>query len=650
MKLTVWAPLAKSVELVTADGRTELRPVDAALDLGESGYWHADVDEAALRGGYRYSIDCADPIPDPRSAWQPDGVHGASYIVDASTFVRPRTPARDTNSLLDANRLRDADALLDTDPLRDAILYELHVGTFTREGTYAAAQAKIPHLADLGITHVELMPLATFPGRRGWGYDGVDLYAPHPAYGTPHELAAFVQACHAAGLRVLLDVVYNHLGPDGNYLGRYGPYFTDRYHTAWGAAINYDGPQSDSVRRFIIDNALMWLRDYGFDGLRLDAVHAIVSFEAVHVLEELADAVRALGAEQGRRLVLIAESDLNDPRLVRPTSAGGYGLDAHWEDDFHHALHRFFTGERDGYYADFNGLADVARALRHGYVYQGQYSPHRQRRHGRPPLGIGAHQLVVCAQNHDQIGNRAQGERLSMLLPMPQLKAIAALTLLSPFVPLLFQGEEWGARSPFLYFTDHENAELGAAVAEGRSREFSAFRWQGAVPNPQELETFERSKLDWTESLDAQHAELYDWHRQLIRLRRTNVARSVPQHVRQNGSPAVPENVPSRLDPSGAPPPQAEVTFDAEAGWLTMAHGDLLAVFNFADRPQPVPMPRGVGAQKAGPDGADARDAQPGGGVPGVGQWRLVLDSDAAARERLSILPAHATRVYERSR
>jgi maltooligosyltrehalose trehalohydrolase len=650
VKLTVWAPLAKSVELVTAAGRSALQPVDAARDSGESGYWHAEVDEAVLRGGYRYSIDGADPAPDPRSRWQPEGVHGASHVVDPSTFPQARAPADDTNSL------------------RDAVIYEMHVGTFTPEGTYAAAQAKIPHWVDLGITHVELMPLATFPGKRGWGYDGVDLYAPHPAYGTPRELASFVQACHAAGLRVLLDVVYNHLGPDGNYLGRYGPYFTDCYRTAWGAAINYDGPQSDAVRRFIIDNALMWLRDYGFDGLRLDAVHAIVSFEAVHVLEELANAVRALGAEQGRRLVLIAESDLNDPRLVRPTSAGGYGLDAHWEDDFHHAIHRFFTGERDGYYADFHGLADVARALREGYVYQGQYSPHRERRHGRPPLGIGAHQLVVCAQNHDQIGNRAQGERLSMLLPMPQLKAVAALTLLSPFVPLLFQGEEWGARTPFLYFTDHENVELGEAVAAGRSKEFSAFRWQGAVPNPQELETFERSKLDWAESLDAQHAELYDWHRQVIRLRRTNVARNVPQNVprnvsqnvRQNVSQAAPENAPPRVDPGGAPPPQADVTFDAEAGWLTMAHGDLLAVFNFAERPQSVPLPWSVGAQGAGGrDGAGAAEAQPGGGVPGGsvagggvpgrGHWRLVLDSHAAAHEPSSILPAHATRVYERS-
>jgi maltooligosyltrehalose trehalohydrolase len=593
MKLKVWAPTAKSVELVTGQGRIALSPV-----AGGTGDWEADVDQPMLRTGYRYSIDGGEPMPDPRSRWQPEGVHGPSQIVGPRDFVQP-APGTDAASAHGAG------------PLRDAILYELHVGTFTPEGTYEAAQGKIPHLVNLGITHVELMPLATFPGRRGWGYDGVDLYAPHPAYGTPRQLAAFVAACHAAGLRVLLDVVYNHLGPDGNYLGAYGPYFTDRYHTAWGAAINYDGPHSDAVRGFVIDNALMWLRDYGFDGLRLDAVHAIPSFEAVPVLEELADAVRALGAEQGRRLVLIAESDLNDPRLVRPASAGGYGLDAHWEDDFHHAIHRFFTGERDGYYADFNGLADVAAALRDGYVYQGQYSPHRQRRHGRPPLGVAAHQLVVCAQNHDQIGNRAQGERLSMLLPVPQLKAIAALTLLSPFVPLLFQGEEWGARTPFLYFTDHENAELGEAVAAGRAREFSTFSWQGAVPNPQALETFERSKLDWSELTQGAHAELYDWYRELIRLRRKNTA----QNVAQNGEQSV--------DQSGMPPKvKAEIAFDADAGWLTLIHGGLLAVFNFADRPQTVP-------------------------IPGGDRWCLALRSDAVARELTSNLPAHATFIYE---
>jgi maltooligosyltrehalose trehalohydrolase len=571
MKVSVWAPSAKSVALVVPRQRIALHPSRG------TGYWQAEVDESLLQQGYRYSIDGGEAVPDPRSRWQPEGVHGASQLVGAA---HPRPAAFDAKAL------------------RDAVLYELHVGTFTPEGTYAAAQAKLPHLVQLGVTHVELMPLATFPGRRGWGYDGVDLYAPFPAYGTPQELASFVGACHGQGLGVLLDVVYNHLGPDGNYLAQYGPYFTDRYRTGWGAAMNYDGPHSDPVRGFVIDNALMWLRDYGFDGLRLDAVHAIFSFDAVHVLEELADAVRELGKKLGRRFVLIAESDLNDPRLVRASSQGGFGLDAQWADDFHHAVHRFFTGETDGYYVDFEGLADVATALRDGYVYQGRYSPHRGRRHGRPPLGVGADQLVVSAQNHDQIGNRAQGERLSMLLRTPQLKAIAAMTLLSPFVPLLFQGEEWGARTPFLYFTDHENAELGRLVAEGRSREFSGFRWQGTVPNPQDIDTFERSKLDWSELSEAPHAELFEWYRRLIELRHGKPGRG---EAAQDGIAAA-------------------VKFDAKAGWLKFVHDGVLCVFNFAAVAQPIPMP--------------------------AGEWDLLLRSDMKAAHAASEVPGEATFVY----
>ena len=587
MNIAVWAPSAKSVELVTADRRISL-----SMGAAErAGYWQADVDESLLTHGYRYSVDGGEPIPDPRSAWQPDGVHGASYLADIAR-LRANTP----HATPRATPARAAQPR--KSPLRGAVIYELHVGTFTPEGTYAAAQAKLPHLVRLGVTHVELMPVATFPGRRGWGYDGVDLYAPHPAYGTPLELASFVEASHSFGLSVLLDVVYNHLGPDGNYLAKYGPYFTDRYRTGWGAAINYDGAHSDPVRRFVIDNALMWLRDYGFDGLRLDAVHAIFSFDAVHVLEELSVAVREMGEALGRSFVLIAESDLNDPRLVRPASQGGFGLDAQWVDDFHHAVHRFFTGETDGYYADFKGLEDVAMALRDGYVYQGRYSVHRQRRHGRPPTGIAADQLVVSAQNHDQIGNRAEGGRLSMLLGVPQLKAIAALTLLSPFVPLLFQGEEWGARTPFLYFTDHENAELGRLVAEGRSKEFSSFRWHGAVPNPQENLTFERSKLNWSELAEPSHAELFEWYRQLIRLRHEKLAAAAAARKR------------------------AVVKFDSKARWLYVAHEGVLCVFNFAATSQRVPIPRG--------------------------EWDLVLRSDLQEATPASDVPAQATFIFRR--
>jgi maltooligosyltrehalose trehalohydrolase len=574
VNLSVWAPYAKAVDLVLGERRIALR-------AAACGYWEADV---ALHAGqnYQYSIDGAAAMPDPRSRWQPAGVHGASQIVETVADSRP--PGRGAFRAV---------------PLGEAIIYELHVGTFTAEGTYAAAQAKLPHLCELGVTHLELMPLATFPGQRGWGYDGVDLFAPFPAYGTPAELAAFVRACHSQGLAVLLDVVYNHLGPDGNYLGSYGPYFTDRYKTGWGAAINYDGPESDEVRRFIIGNALMWLKDYEFDGLRLDAVHAIFSFEAVHVLEELSNAVKALAEELSRPLVLIAESDLNDPRLVHSPSRGGYGLDAHWTDDFHHALHRYFTGETDGYYADFQGLRDVATALRDGYVYQGQYSVHRGRRHGRPPTGVEAQQLVVSAQNHDQVGNRAHGERLSVLLETPQLKAIAALTLLSPFVPLLFQGEEWGARTPFLYFTDHLDPQLGRLVAEGRSREFSAFRWQGAVPNPQELSTFERSKLDWSELSRPRHTELFEWYKRLIQLKKDRV--TMPRESRTDS-------------------PKPKIHFDDTAEWLTLVHNGVLAVFNLGGRAQRVPLP--------------------------AGEWNLVLRSDVNEAPPADAMPPRATFIY----
>jgi maltooligosyltrehalose trehalohydrolase len=572
MKVSVWAPLAKSVELVTREDRAAMQPGEPA------GYWQLEADASQLARGYRYSIDGQDPIPDPRSAWQPQGVHGDSHFIDTTQLAA-----------------QPASEAFVAEPLRDAVIYELHVGTFTPQGTYVAAQARLAHIKQLGITHVELMPLATFPGRRGWGYDGVDLFAPFPAYGTSQQLVEFVRACHDQGIAVLLDVVYNHLGPDGNYLGQYAPYFTEQYKTAWGSAINYDGAHSDGVRRFVIDNALMWLRDYGFDGLRLDAVHAIFCFAAVHVLEELANAVRDLGKRTGRQLLLIAESDLNDPRVVHDAGQGGWGIDAHWEDDFHHALHRFFTGESDGYYEDFHGLPDLAVALRDGYVYQGQHSAHRRRNHGRAPVGVEAHQLIVCAQNHDQIGNRAQGERLSMLLEAPQLKAIAAMTLLSPFVPLLFQGEEWGARTPFLYFTDHENAELGRLVAAGRAREFSSFRWAGAVPNPQAPDTFARSQLDWSELSLPMHADLFDWYRQLIRLRRE-----------------------TRDAVRGKKP---RVKFDETARWLTFSHGPLLALFNLSAQPQALRKPR------AG--------------------WGLVLQSEPSDSSRL---PPFAAHIYRRHR
>ena len=574
MNFSVWAPRAGRVELW-------LNGWLFPLQRGPRGIWSVEVSPPAGEIRYRYALDGGPPWPDPRSPWQPEGVHGDSHWIDAA-------------------RLRaSSKKKFQPRPLCDAVMYEMHVGTFTPEGTYAAARTKLPHLAELGITHLELMPLATFPGRHGWGYDGVYLYAPFPPYGTPEELAAFVSACHEYGLAVLLDVVYNHFGPDGNYTGKYGPYRTDRWKTVWGEALNFDGPHSDEVRRFVIDNAVMWLRDYGFDGLRLDAVHAIYCAGAVHILEELAQRVEALGRELQRSLVVIAENDTNDPRLVHSPACGGYGLDAHWCDDFHHALHAFFTGEHDGYYADFaGGLADLAAVLREGYLYQGQYSSFRQCRRGRPPVGLAPHQLIVFSQNHDQIGNRAFGERLSMLLTPAQLKAAAALTLLSPFVPLLFQGEEWGAQTPFLYFTDHQDPDLGQKIAEGRRKEFEGFGWKHEIPNPQDPETFRRSRLQWNDLQKPECADMLSWYQRLIRLRH-------------------------RLGARGFQSP-AEVSFDAEAGWLTFLHDDMLAMFNFADDALEVPRP--------------------------CGNWRLELSSCAASADiEDSLVPAHATQIRLRN-
>src|SRR5215468_3053204 len=413
----VWAPRAHSVALSLGD---EQMP----MSLDEGSWWSADLPGARDGQDYAFCVDDGAPLPDPRSPWQPNGVHAPSRLVDHASF--PWT-----------------DASWQPRALSSAVIYELHVGTFTARGTFESAIARLDHLVDLGITHVELMPVAEFPGVRGWGYDGVDLYAPHHGYGGPDGLKRLVTACHARGLAVLLDVVYNHLGPDGNYLGRFAPYFSTRYQTPWGEAVNLDGPDSDEVRRFLCDNALMWLRDYRIDGLRIDAVHALFDQSATPFLEQLATEVQALGADQGRRLVLIAESDLNDPRIVRPASVGGYGLDAAWNEDFHHALHAVLTGERAGYYADFGTLEDVATALRDGVVYGGRYSAYRRRRHGRPAAGLDGHASVGFLQNHDQVGNRARGERLSQLVSPARLQNGAALVLLGPFVPMIFHGEEW---------------------------------------------------------------------------------------------------------------------------------------------------------------------------------------------------------------
>ncbi|RQD74401.1 malto-oligosyltrehalose trehalohydrolase [Desulfonatronospira sp. MSAO_Bac3] len=539
-QLRVWAPRAQRVDLVTRLDRQLMLPQD-------NGWWQAE--ESPGHGeDYSFLVDGEGPFPDPRSPWQPGGIEGQSRR-------------------LDHRRFEWSDQGFQPVPLSSAVIYELHVGTFSPEGTFKGVMHRLDHLVELGVSHVELMPVAEFSGSRGWGYDGVNLYAPHHVYGHPEELKELVNACHSRGLGVILDVVYNHLGPRGNYLPRFGPYFTDRYRTPWGDAVNLDGAYSDDVRRFFIENALMWLRDYHFDGLRLDAVHALYDFSARHFLEELAWEVKELEAGLGRHLVLIAESDLNDPRVIRPFQAGGYGMHAQWNEDFHHALHAALTGESQGYYADFGDLAHLAKALEKGFVYDGIYSQFRRRRHGRPAPDICGHRYVGCLQNHDQVGNRARGERSSQLLTQGQLKMGAALVLTSPFIPMLFQGEEWGARTPFLYFTAHEDAGLAREVFHGRLAEFKGFGWDpGDIPDPQDPETFVRSRLDRQELSQDRHAEILNWYKQLIRLRRE-----------------YPELTSGR-------PEQVRVEFQEEKRWLIMRRGPLCVACNFSQAQQTVPL------------------------------------------------------------
>lgn len=468
-----------------------------------NGWWHAGEPRPRHGDRYAFSMDGGPARPDPRSRRQPDGVHGVSEWVS-------RTASR------------SSDTQYRPPALAEGIIYELHVGTFTPGGTFDTAGEHIPYLRDLGVTHVEVMPVASASGGRGWGYDGVALFSVWEAYGGPEGLVRFVDRCHAEGLAVILDVVYNHLGPEGNYLAEFGPYFTDAYRTPWGMAVNLDGPDSDEVRRFILDNALMWLGDYDIDALRLDAVHALHDESAIHILEELSGEVDALSRSTGRRRLLIAESDLNDPRLVSPCEVGGYGLDGQWSDDFHHGLHVALTGETHGYYVGFRGVADLVKSLRDVFIHDGVYSPSRQRRHGRPAGNCPGYRFLAYSQNHDQVGNRARGERLEHLAGIERAKVAAALTLLSPFVPMLFQGEEWAASAPFQYFTDHGDPDLGRAVREGRRREFRSFGWKpDDVPDPQDRATFERSVLDWDEQIRGAHADMLAWYRELIALRRT---------------------------------------------------------------------------------------------------------------------------------
>jgi maltooligosyltrehalose trehalohydrolase len=499
VKFRVWAPCARTVALEWVDQDLATIPMEPSSE----GYFEVTVKGVGPRARYRYLLDGANARPDPVSRFQPEGVHGPSVVVDPDSFHWADTAWRGM-------------------PLEDMIMYELHVGTFTREGTFDAIIPLLSYLKEtVGITAIELMPVAQFPGGRNWGYDGVYPYAVQSSYGGPDGLKRLVDACHAAGLAVILDVVYNHLGPEGNYLGEFGPYFTDRYKTPWGSAINYDGPDSDGVRHYAVSNTLYWITEYHIDALRLDAIHGIYDFSATHILKELASSVQQQAARLNRIISVIAESDLNDTRIIEQPATGGYGLDGQWNDDFHHALRVVLTGEQLGYYEDFHGLMDLGTAVREGFAYSGQYSGHRRRRHGNSSQQCRPSQFVVFSQNHDQIGNRAVGDRLSTQLPFDALRVARALVLLSPNIPLLFMGEEYGETAPFQYFIEHSDPGLIEAVRQGRRREFAHFGWKAEdIPDPQDMATFERSRVN-RERLDERQAGLLRWTSRLIQLRKT---------------------------------------------------------------------------------------------------------------------------------
>ena len=537
-RLEIWAPFAKRLSV-------SVKGVAYAMDGPHQGgwwdgSWQLDVEDAMPGADYGFLIDDETAFyPDPRSQWQPHGVHEASRLYDQTAFGW-------------------IDAHFQPVPLASGILYEMHIGTFTAEGTFDAAIARLDHLAELGITHVELMPVSAFDGDYGWGYDGVALYAVHEPYGGPDGLKRFVNAAHEKGLTVLLDVVYNHFGPSGNYAGKFGPYVTNLHHTPWGGAVNLEDAGSHQVRRFFVDNALMWLRDYHINGLRIDAVHAFVDRSAIHFLEQLAIEVEALEASLALGLVLIAESDLNDPRVVTPRETGGLGIDAQWSDDFHHALFTVLCpGEKRGYYQDFGSIAQLAKALAMTFIYDGIYSQYRNRIHGRPASSLAQHRFLGYIQNHDQIGNRAVGDRISHVAGLDRAKIAAAFVLLSPFVPLIFQGEEWAASSPFQYFANHHDPELARAVSKSRKEEFTAFWWESSsIPDPESVTTFEASKLKWNEVSAPEHSEMLAWYRALIRLRRTN--------------PCLNDGAPGNT----------VVTFDEHENWIRMQRGTTTLICN----------------------------------------------------------------------
>lgn len=564
----VWAPVAEQVDVVLPGLHVE-RPMRAA----GSGWWAAEVPEAGATVDYAFRLDGGEPLPDPRSRWQPHGVHGASRVFDPAGHAwadggwpGPRSGAG----------------------VLGAVFYELHVGTFTPEGTLDSASRRLQHLVDLGVDVVELMPLGAFPGRWGWGYDGAHPGAVHEPYGGPVALQRFVDTAHGLGLGVCLDVVDNHLGPSGNYLARFGPYFTDRSHTPWGPAVNLDGPDSDPVRRWVLDRALGWFRDFHVDALRLDAVHELHDESRRPLLAQLSDEAAGLAASLGRPLSLVAETDLNDPATIEPTAAGGLGMTAQWADDIHHALHAALTGERQGYYVDFGSLATLAQALTRVFVHDGSWSTFRESDWGRPvdPSRHRGHRFLAYLQDHDQVGNRALGDRLSPALAPGLLAAGAALVLGGPFTPMLFMGEEWGASTPWQFFTDFDDPELAQSVREGRRAEFTSHGWAAEeVPDPQSSATRDGSVLDWAEPAVGDHARLLAWHRALIALRRT--------------TPDL------QADDLG----QVHAAYDEDARWFVSDRGAYRIVVNLADGEQVVPLPAGAWTVALSWAGGDVTDA-----------------------------------------
>jgi maltooligosyltrehalose trehalohydrolase len=590
-EFTVWAPRVESMTLEILDPARAGKGI--AMAPLERGYFRSVVEGIGNGARYRFLLDGKTARPDPASHLQSEDVHSPSTLVDHDLF--PWT-----------------DSCFRPVPLSHYIVYELHVGTFTPEGTFDGVLSRLDHLVDLGVTVLELMPVAQFPGDRNWGYDGVYPFAVQAGYGGPEGLKRLVDACHGRGLSVILDVVYNHLGPEGNYLRDFGPYFTDHYRTPWGEAVNFDGPDSDEVRNYFLQNAESWFSRYHLDGLRLDATHSIFDQTPEPFLRKLAFSARRFTEESGLPKVLIAESNLNDPRLVLPPAVHGYGLDAVWSDDFHHVVHTLLTGEDQGYYADYGRFTQLVEVLEQGFAFTGGYSPFRRRSHGSRTDTLPGSAFVFCIQNHDQIGNRMNGERLSVLLGFEELKLAAGLLLLAPALPMLFMGEEYAEDNPFLYFISHLDQDLVEAVRRGRSEEFREFNWNAEPPDPQAPETLARSRLDWTKVEKGRHATMLALYRELIILRGSYSALRFPDRERTRVLPFLKERVVALLREG-----------DTE---------QLLCLFN-------------LGKADAFPGGA---------GFPPPGEWKLLLDSadlrfggpGGTVPERLSATPRIRARSF----